>query len=40
MTFRERLSGLEKFCWMITLFAFLYIEFRAINKDRADYSAE
>ena len=34
MTFRREPTGLEKFGWMTILFGFLFIEVRAIDKDR------
>jgi hypothetical protein len=40
MTFRGELSGLEKFFWTLVLFAFLFVELRAIDKDRATYASE
>jgi hypothetical protein len=40
MTFRGEIGGLEKFFWMLVLFAFLFMELRAIDKDRADYARE
>jgi hypothetical protein len=36
MTFRDRLSALEKFVWMAVLFGLLLIELKSINKDRAE----
>jgi hypothetical protein len=36
MTLRQDLSGFEKLSWMVALFAFLYVEIRAIDQDRAD----
>ena len=32
----ENLKGLAKFCWVLMLFAFLMVEYRAINQDRAN----
>ena len=32
----ENLKGLAKFCWVLMLFAFLMVESRAINQDRAN----
>lgn len=40
MTLRGKLSGFEKFLWMLALFALLFLEFRAIDKDRSEYTAE
>ena len=40
MTFRGEISGLEKFFWMFALFAFLFMELRAIDRDRATYAHE
>jgi hypothetical protein len=40
MTFRGEIGGLEKFFWMIILFAFLFMELRAIDRDRAIYAKE
>jgi hypothetical protein len=40
MTFRGEIGGLEKFFWMAMLFVFLFMELRAIDHDRAIYSAE
>src|SRR5258708_3564271 len=40
MTFRGEIGGLEKFFWMVVLFAFLFLELRAIDRDRAIYASE
>src|ERR1700733_10989743 len=40
MTFRADVGGLEKFVWMGVLFAFLFLELRAINKDRKEFLQE
>lgn len=40
MALRGEMGHREKSLWMLALFAFLFIEFRAINKDRTDHDLE
>lgn len=40
MALRGEMGHREKSLWMLALFAFLFIEFRAINKDRTDHDNE
>lgn len=40
MALRGEIGHREKSLWMLALFAFLFIEFRAINKDQTDHDNE
>jgi hypothetical protein len=40
MTFRGELGAWERFVWMLVLFSFLFMELKAIDKDRADSARE
>lgn len=37
---QEKMKGVEKSVWLVALFVFLCVEFRAIDKDRADHDKE